>query len=95
MEWVITEGEEQEARTFSVVKEGYEPMELGQPPPDSDVTIGIPLSPIETKEDEESTKKPFIHKGGGGKDKKPPEKDGTGKEKGTEGLKLIHDYPDL
>lgn len=91
VEWVVTEGKQEETRSFAVVKEGYEPVEIKQKTPNSDVDIGIPLSPIEVKD---AFKKPKEWKGPGQKVKKPEKTDQGTKEKGKEGLKLIHEYPD-
>jgi len=90
VEWVAPEGEKDKKRKFAVVKEGYELVEISQKTPDSDVSIGIPLTPIESG----ATKKP---KGpsGKGKEKKPDEKETKEKGKDSGGLKLIQDYPDL
>jgi len=101
VEWIVTEGKENESRIFSVVKEGYEPVEITQNAPDSDVTIGIPLTPIDAREFPAFKKPTKIIKSPGEtkttkiKDKKPPPEEGKEPEKkGSEGLKLIHDYPE-
>jgi serine/threonine protein kinase len=98
VEWSAPEGEKDKTRKFSVVKEGFEPVEISQKTPDSDVSIGIPLTPIDTG----ATKKPKGTSGKAkeakeGKEKKTEEKETKTKEKGKDsgGLKLIQDYPDL
>ncbi|MFH1437903.1 MAG: hypothetical protein ABIJ56_19505, partial [Pseudomonadota bacterium] len=101
VEWIVTEGEEETSRTFSVVKEGYEPMEIPQITPDSDVTIGIPLTLIEeekkkkapkpletedkTKKDSKEEDKTPVKDKGSESTKKPPDKEK--KDKGSEATK--------
>lgn len=46
VEWIVKKGEEGKKRDFTVVKEGFEIVEISQTTPHSNVTIGIPLTPI-------------------------------------------------
>jgi len=102
IEWTVTPQDKDKTRKFWVMKENYEPVELTQKTPDSDVSIGIPLTPIPQsgkgtfeKKPKPQSEKPQVEK------EKPQKDEGTKEEKKQEekekekkGLKLIQDYPD-